>query len=189
MGVTVPAGGTFPSVSCGTLNDCEIGLWDSPNNFVTLLATLSCSGTCVAQFPETMSTTVSLAGQHGISRGDALVDITITNLQYAVSTNTTDVDLLGFTLYMAPSGVTKPTDLQAIAFGTLPPIPAGTDTQGGQVQLMPNSVETFEMFTRNVSIPFDLIAAATVNVPAGSVVGRLTVTVSGTISAYATPNP
>jgi hypothetical protein len=138
----------------------------------------------VAQFPETLSSMVTLAGQSGVSGGESLCDITITSLSYTVSNDTMGVDLLGFTLYLAPSGVTDPNDPQAIAFGTLPTLPSGTAPQG-EVQLLSNSVETIEMFTRNTSLPFELLAAATVNVPGGSLVGHLTVTVSGTLSAYA----
>jgi hypothetical protein len=189
-GVTVPAGGTFPSVACGTGTDCYSGLVDSPNNVVAPATPLKCvqeqpfgSATCVAQIPETMSSMVVLAGQPGISGGGSLVDITITGLSYAVANNTVNVDLLGVTLYLAPSGVTDPNDPQAVPFGTLPTLPSGAEPQG-DVQLMPTSVETMEMFTGNTSIPFDLIAATTVNVPGGSTVGHVAVTVSGTLSAY-----
>jgi len=189
--VNVPAGGTFPSVACGTVNDCYGGLFDSPNHFVNLTTTLVCvqdapSGpaTCLAQIPETVSTMVSLAGQSGIPGDDALVDITIPGLSYAVSSATMNVNLEGVTLYLAPSGVTDPNDPQAILFGALPTIISDTEPQG-EVQLMSNSVETMEMFTANTSIPFALIAAATLNVPGGSLVGPLTVTVSGSLTGYA----
>lgn len=172
---------TLPSVPCTSDSDCSTAAavvnWSA--------ATLVCaSSVCEAQVPEAVSTTVSLAGQPGLSQTASLAKITISSISYMVSNNTMNVDLPPFTLYLAPSGVTDPTDTRAKAFGTVPSIPAGMDPSG-QVQLMADSAATFEMFTGNISVPFNLIASTTVDIPGGSPIpsGKITVTVTGTLSA------
>jgi hypothetical protein len=176
----IPTGATFPSIPCTSDPDC----CSLPTVNCTMTPLVCDNSVCEAQIPESVSTTVSLAGQPGLTQTASLVKITISSITYAVSNNTMNVDLPPFIIYMAPNNVTSPSDTRAIAFGTVPAIPAGTNPSG-QVQLMANSAATFEMFTGNISVPFNLIAATTVDIPGGSPIpsGHITVTVSGTLSA------
>ena len=103
---------------------------------------------------------------------------------YTVSNNTLNIGLPPISIYLAPSGVTDPTSSQAQLFGTVPAIAAGTDPSGS-VTLVPHASAVFQKFTTNLATPFQIIAATTVVVQAGSPVpsGAITVSVDGVISA------
>jgi hypothetical protein len=112
------------------------------------------------------------------------VDISVDRINFAVTTNTLNVDLPPVLLYLAPAGVTDPSDTQAMLFGTVPSVPAG-QTTNGQVQLAPNAGSVFKTFTRDLSKPFMFIAATTAKVASGSGVphGRVVFSVTGRLSA------
>jgi hypothetical protein len=119
---------------------------------------------------------------------DGLGSISISSISYMVSNNTLNIDLPPLSIYLANQGVSDPNDPSAVLFGTIPAIPAGTDPSGN-VMLVSNAAAVFGMFTsgatHNISTPFNVIAAATVVIPAGSPVpsGGITIAVTGTISA------
>jgi len=123
-------------------------------------------------------------GQLATFPGHSLVNVSIQSITYQVSNNTLNVDLPPISIYLAPDGVTDPTDPSAELFGTVPPIPAGSDPMGN-VQKTSNADAVFQKYTKNVSQTFNIIAAATVVIDGGSPVpnGHITVTVGGTISA------
>jgi len=123
-------------------------------------------------------------GQLATFPGHSLVNVSIQSITYQVSNNTLNVDLPPISIYLAPDGVTDPNDPSAELFGTVPPIPAGSDPMGN-VQKTSNADAVFQKYTKNVSQTFNIIAAATVVIDGGSPVpnGHITVTVGGTISA------
>ena len=109
------------------------------------------------------------------------VDIKIKRIGYSVTTNTLNVDLPDVILYLAPEGITNPADPNAVKFGTLPAILAGT-TVTGDVILEPNAGQVFSMFTQNIRAPFNFIAATTVRVTR-SPTGKIDMTISGKLAA------
>jgi hypothetical protein len=176
---------TFPSIACTTDNDCctlgALAGIDCATTPLTCQANL-----CEADVPVSQSTPIDLSTdvKPSLAQYTSLAHITISSISYTVSNNSLNVDLPTLSIYLAPSGVTDPTDPRAVLFGTVPSIPAGSDPSA-QVQLVSNSGAIFEMFTSNLATPFDIIVATTVKIVAGTPVpsGHITIAVTGTISA------
>jgi hypothetical protein len=140
---------------------------------------------CTAVVPVSQATEMNLGSEApALGNVTGTVDITVDRINFNVTTNTLNVDLPPISLYMAPMGVTDPGDPQAMLFGTVPSVPAGQTTTG-QVQLSSNSGAVFKNFTRDVSKPFNFIAATTVTVASGAGVpsGRVVFSVTGRLSA------
>lgn len=180
------AGVSFPSVPCGADADCcAIG---AVANVSCQTTPMVCdAGTCEGQIPESVNSSINLAMQVpalATFPGHSLLDVTISSITYMVSNNTLNVDLPPVSIYLAPDGVTDPTDPRATLFGTVPSIPAGTNPSGA-VQKTANADAVFEMYTKNVSTPFNVIGATTVIIKAGTPVpnGHVTVTIGGAVSA------
>jgi hypothetical protein len=141
--------------------------------------------TCAAQIPESIASMIDLSTQvMSLSSYTSFANITISAINYTVQNNTLNVALPPVSIYLAPMGITDPTDPKAQLFGTVPSIAAGTDPSGS-VNLVPNAGAVFQMFTRSLATPFQIIAATTVVVEAGMPVpnGAVTVKVDGVISA------
>ncbi|HXJ18962.1 MAG TPA: hypothetical protein VMT03_01925 [Polyangia bacterium] len=179
-------GATFPSISC--TSDAQCCNDGSLVGVSCSMTPLTCpASTCEAQIPESTYSPVNLAMQVGALAtfpGHSLVDVTIESITYTVSDNTLNVDLPPISIYLAPDGVTDPTDPSATLFGTVPSIQAGTNPTGS-VTKTANADAAFEMYTKNVSTTFNIIAGATVVIDAGTPVpnGHITVTVGGTVAA------
>ncbi len=182
----LPAG-TVPAVPCTSSADCCTA---------GALAGISCSttpldcnaGTCEAAIPESVWSSIDLATkvpQLSGFGGHALSQITISKITYSVSNNTLNIDLPAMTIYLAKDGITDPNDPGAVVFGTTMPIPAGTDPTNQPVTLVSNAAQVFGMFTTDISMPFNLIAATVVKIEAGQPVpsGAITIAVTGAISA------
>ena len=177
-------GAVFPSIACGTDNDCcTLG---SAAGLDCTMTMLSCqSGSCAAELPESQATSINLATQvPSLSQYTSLVSISISRITYTVRSNSLNVDIPPLSIYLAPDGVTDPTDSRAQLFGTVPTVAAGT-TPTGNVQLVSNAASVFQTFTGNLSTPFEIITAATVVIGAGTPVptGAITIDVTGAISA------
>jgi hypothetical protein len=140
---------------------------------------------CTAVVSVTQSTTMDL-GREAPELGGVTgsVDINVDRINYAVTTNTLNVDIPEIRIYLAPMGVMDPEDSDAMLFGTVPPVPAG-QMASGQVRLEGNSGTVFKHFTRDLSMPFNFIAATTVTVASGAGVpsGRVVFSVTGRLSA------
>jgi hypothetical protein len=170
--------GTVPTVPCTTTDQC-CALADCSTT------PLVCeSGACAANLPESLVEPVNLSQDMDLQKDRSLADLSIDSITYTIANNSLNVDLPALTIYMAPQTVTDPNSPQAIKFGTVPVIPAGTDPSG-MVQLEANAAQTFQMFTADLSVPFNLIASTTVDIPAGTPIpsGQITMTVSGVIAA------
>ena len=113
----------------------------------------------------------------------SLADITLESLSYDVN-NTSNLAIPAIELYLAPVGVTDPSDPMAQKFGTVPAI-AANSTASGDVVKEPGADDLFIMYGHNFGTPFNFIATTTVVVPSGSPtpMGMITVTVTGKISA------
>jgi len=176
-------GMSFPSIPCPP--DCctlagAAGLSCSTTPLVCL------SGSCAAELPESQATTIDLSTdvKPSLSQYTSLVSISISRITYAVRSNSLNVDVPPLSIFLAPSGVTDPTDSRAQLFGTVPTIAAGT-TPTGNVQLVSNAAAVFQSFTGNLATPFEIITAATVVIGAGTPVpsGAITIDVTGALSA------
>jgi hypothetical protein len=179
--------GTIPAVPCGSASDCCTAATLTNSGLDCTTLTCNSSSVCEADIPESAASSVNLAMQVPVLQtfaGHALSNITISSISYAVSNNSLNIDLPPMTIYLAPDGVTDPHDSRAVAFGTIPAIPAGTDPSG-MVNLVSNAASVFAKFTSNISTPFTIIAAGTVAIPSGSPVpsGAITLAVTGTVSA------
>lgn len=180
------AGLSFPSIPC--TSDAECCTLGTAASLSCNTTPLTCpAGTCEADIPESSSSPINLAQQVpqlATFPGHSLVKVSISSINYQVSDNTLNVDLPAMAIYLAPDGVTDPKDPSAMLFGTVPPIPAGTNPMG-MVQKASNADAVLQMYTANVSQTFNVIAATTVVIAAGTPVpnGHITVTVAGAVSA------
>ena len=113
----------------------------------------------------------------------SLIDLRIEHIDYAVPSNTLNVDVPPLSLYLAPTGVTDPNDASAVKFGTLPVIPA-MSTAPGRVMLEPTANASLASFAANPSMPFVFIGATTIKVPSGTPIptGAIQIVVSGQLS-------
>jgi hypothetical protein len=140
---------------------------------------------CTAVVSVTQSTPMDL-GKEAPELGSVTgsVDITVDRINYTVTTNTLNIEVPPISLYLAPAGVTDPADSRAMLFGTIPAVPA-SETVSGQVQLASNSGAVFKSFTKDLSMPFNFIAATTVTIASGAGVpsGRIVFSVTGRLSA------
>lgn len=179
--------GTIPPIACTSSDTCCAAGSLAGIDCATTMLSCNSSGVCEADVPESAASSVDLAMQVPVLQsfpGHALSSITISSISYAVSNNSLNIDLPPMTIYLAPDGVTNPSDTRAMEFGTIPAIPAGTDPSG-MVMLVPNAAAVFAKFTGNISTPFTVIAAGTVAIPSGSPApsGAITLSVTGTVSA------
>ncbi|HVV16059.1 MAG TPA: hypothetical protein VHH90_02555 [Polyangia bacterium] len=176
----------FPSIPCGSdMECCTAGALVGLDCNTTPL--MCPAGTCEADVPESVSSSINLAQsvpQLATFPGHSLVKVTISSISYQVMDNTLNVDLPPMAIYLAPDGITDAHDPSAMLFGTVPSIPAGTNP-AGMVQKAPGADAVLEMYTKNVSQSFNVIATTTVVIAAGTPVpnGQITVTIGGAVSA------
>ncbi len=177
----------FPTIACTTDDDCCNNPLASAAGLDCTMTKLACtSGSCAASLPESQATMINLSTDvmPSLSSYTSLVSISISSIKYTVRSNTLNVAVPPLSIYLAPNGVTDPTDSRAQLFGTVPTIPAGS-TPNGNVQLVSNAAAVFQMFTSNLATPFEIITAATVVIGAGTPVptGAITIAVTGALSA------
>ena len=178
-------GAAFPSIPCTTDNDCcTLG---SAAGLDCTMPMLSCMSTfCAASLPESQATTIDLSTdvKPSLSQYTSLVSISISRITYTVRSNSLNIDIPPLSIYLAPQGVTAPTDPRAQLFGTVPMI-AAKSMPTGNVQLVSNAAAVFQTFTGNLATPFEIITAATVVIGAGTPVptGAITIDVTGALSA------
>ncbi len=188
----LPAGNTV-AVPCGDgqlVADCchpPAGLPTVDCTTTPLLCLPNAQGTnvCTAEVTASQYTTVDLSTVDSrLMTAKSLANVTINRISYTVNSNSLNTDLPPATIYLAAHGVTDPSDPSAKKFGTVPSIPAGT-TPTGNVNLEPDAAATFSSFTRDLSMPFNLIVKATLDVPSGAPVpsGAVQITVTGQLSA------
>lgn len=181
------AGAAFPSIPCSADGDCCNLAAQTGQVSCTTTPMVCASGSCQGQIPESLSSSINLAMQVPALAsfpGHSLVQVSISKITYKVSNNTLNVDLPPVAIYLAPDGVTDPTDPRAQLFGTVPKIPAGTNPSGA-VQKAANADAVLAGYTKNISTTFNVIASTTVIIAANTPVpnGQITVTVGGAVSA------
>lgn len=109
-----------------------------------------------------------------------VVNIKIKRISYEVTANTLNIDLPDVILYLAPQGVTSPSDPSAMKFGTMPAIPAMMQV-AGDVILTSNAAQVLKTFTQDIRTPFTFIAATTLKVT-HSPTGKIDLKISGTLA-------
>ena len=188
----LPAGNTV-AVPCGdgqVVADCchppaglpDGGLHHHPDSLPPQSAG---TNVCTAEVTSSQYTMVDLSNvDPRLMTAKSLANITINRISYTVDSNSLNTDLPPAIIYLAPHGVTDPSDMSAKKFGTVPSIPAGT-TPTGNVNLEPDAAATFSSFTRDLSMSFNLIVQETLDIPSGAPVpsGAVQITVTGKLQA------
>jgi hypothetical protein len=186
----LPAG-TFPKVPCGPgqiVTDCCAPPAPVPAPNCSATPLVCESQVCTLRFP------VSVAQQMDLKQdvpalakvqGQYLIDVFVSRISYSV-TSSLNVDLPPVDLYVAPDGVTSPTDPSAQKFGTVPATPAMTSADG-DVELSADVEQIFAPFAHDPAVPFNFIAATTVVIPSGSAIPNGSVAISVTGQVTATP--
>jgi hypothetical protein len=113
----------------------------------------------------------------------AITDLKIENIKYTI-VSTANIGVPTIEIFLAPDGVTNSTDPSAKKFGSIPPIAAG-ESRSGDVIKEPDADAVFSSFATNIDVPFNFIAATTVDIPTGSPTptGMVEVTINGLLSA------
>ncbi len=187
----LPTGST-QAVPCGdgqAITDCcnpaPLPAPDCTTTPLVCLADSSGSSVCTAEIPQSLSSEINLGTAVPALSKFPTGNISIASINYTVTNNTLNVDLPAVTIYLAPGGVTNPKDAQAMVFGTIPAIPAGTDPSAMVVKDS-GADRAFQTYAGNLSTPFDFIASTTVVIPSGSPIpsGQVTISITVTLSAH-----
>ena len=99
--------------------------------------------------------------------GQALVSVTIDRVHYTVPENTLSVESPPLVVYLAPEGVMSPDDPQAEEIGTIPPVPAMSMVDDGDVELTPSGHDILGRWMQDYQTPFNLIVGSNVLLQAG----------------------
>ncbi|HVZ74816.1 MAG TPA: hypothetical protein VHJ20_20680 [Polyangia bacterium] len=189
----VPAGNTT-KINCGSAdNVLTMTVMDCCNPPTPIpkptcappKTTFACeANVCTYKQLVSIVSTVNLKDVQQLQSATSIANISLDDLDYNVTMNTLNTAVPPLTLYLAPMGVTDPSDAQAKKFGTVPSIPAG-QLKMDAVALEPDSDTTFASFASNLAAPFNIIIATTASVPSGSPTpqGSLTVVVTGQFKA------
>jgi hypothetical protein len=170
QGWNVPAG-VAQKVPCG-----------AGTPLATCPAPLTCdAGFCTAHVPVKVVQKMDLGKEVPALAGhQSIADITLETLTYDVM-STANVAIPPLELFLAPDGVTDPSDPSAKKFGTVPAIAAG-ETTSGAVEKEPDADATFVMYGHDLATPFNIIATTSVDVTM-TPTGTVDVTIDGTIAA------
>ena len=101
-----------------------------------------------------------------------MASLTVNTISYKILENTFNVDSPAMTVLVAPAGVTSPGDPQAEAIGTLPSIPAGTQTPQADADLVltTDGRDILAGYMKAYSVPFNVIVSTSVELSAGDTV-------------------
>lgn len=194
----LPAG-TVPAVPCTSSDLCcmlaqQLAGYDCAASPPLVCDTSTPPGTCAVSIPvEPPPQTINLKQQvpqlSSLGSSQSLAAVSISEIDYQVKT-TLNHALPSVELFLAPSTVTSPDDPQAHKFGSIPAIPASTDTtngstSSGKVVLEPDAGATFSSYAYQFGTPFNFLARATFLLRGGDATptGSVDITVSGKLSA------
>jgi hypothetical protein len=179
-----------PAIPCGTgtlVADCCNPPAPLPNPQCSAQRSAACEGSptkvCALHQQVTivqkMDFRKDVAQLMGVSQNH-LANLTLQELNYAVTQNTLNVAVPTLHLYLAPATVTTLPSAEAVEFGTVDMIPAGQMPTGSVVKAS-DADATFETFASDLTVPFNLLVGTTVVVPSGQPTpsGKLSVTITG----------
>ena len=148
---------------------------------------MNCSGTCAAdQFCE-LQLDVSLyqpvnllaeAPELKSIDDQPVIKVTVDSMTYDIEVNTLDVATPELTLYVAPMSVMSPTDAQALAIGTIPPVPAGETIRGRVVEFTPDGKARLASIMSTFKTPFNVLVGSSLTVTGELPTGKLDAVVS-----------
>jgi len=146
------------------------------------------TNTCELIIPVHPFTTVDLAAEKpelATINDQALIDVTIDTITYAVSENTMDTQTPPLTLYVAPANVMTPDDPAAVPIGTIPPVTPGMTVPVTQIEMTTVGRTRLVQAMQDFRTPFTVLIAADIVIGMGDAIptGRMTTTLS--ITAHA----
>lgn len=174
--ITAPNAGTIPStpIACGP--GTAVATCPSP---------LTCDdAVCTGHVPVSVVRKMDFRKDAAeLTSYASITDLKIENIKYSV-VSTANIEVPTIEIFLAPDGVTDPAAPSARKFGSIPPIAAGA-TVSGDVVKEPDADAAFTSFATNIDVPFNFIAATTVDIPTGSPTptGMVNITINGTLSA------
>lgn len=122
--------------TCGASNTCELALDVSVYQPVDLLT----------EKPELKTI-----------NDQPVIKVTIDAVTYEVTQNTLNLATPPLTLYVAPMSVMSPSDPQAIAIGTIDPVPAGSTVTPTDVMFTPEGEQALVDIMSTFKTPFNVI--------------------------------
>ena len=160
---------TFPEIPCAdTPAICSTGIAELCGN-----ETL-CFGSCDG---ESCQATVLIALYQDVNLYDTnpelqsiedqpLVSVTVDRVSYDIDENTLNLASPLLTVYVAPQNVMSPGSPQALAVGTVAPIPAGTTLVDAEVDMTPDGRASLRDFMKDYKTTFNILVGAEVLIQA-----------------------
>jgi hypothetical protein len=181
--------GMLPKIPCGAgqiIVDCCNPPAPVPKPDCTMTPLVCENAVCTLELPVSTFQQMDLkmeVPQLANVQSQYLVDVYVSQIRYTV-TSTLNVDLPAVDLYVAPAGVTSPSDPAAQKFGTVPVTPAMMSGDG-LVDIVPDAEQIFARYAHEPATPFNFIAATTIVLPSGSPIpnGSVAITVTGQVTA------
>lgn len=182
---SVQMNGTFPSVACPPADCAAAAAMFCDNGGCT--ADCAADQTCTAHVSISIFQMFDLANEaEELATIDqmAVISVTVDAIAFEIEANTLNVATPPLTVYIAPIGVTDPSDNRAEAIGTILSIPAGF-TGTGQVDVTATGELTLERYMSDFRTPFIIIVGGTADIVAGSPVPSGMLTGNVTVTAHA----
>jgi hypothetical protein len=146
------------------------------------------SMTCDLIIPIHPFTTVNLAEEKeelATINEQALVEVVVDTIQYAITENTLDVTTPALTLYVAPENVMDPEDMLAVEIGTIQPVAPMTTVPVTELVMTPAGHARLVQAMTDFRTPFNVMVGAEIVLQMGDQVPTGRLTTSMTIDAHA----
>ncbi|HTM23527.1 MAG TPA: hypothetical protein VL172_23550 [Kofleriaceae bacterium] len=181
--------GEFPAIDCSQQDLCSAAVGQACGNEAICFGSCdSGAGTCQAAVLVALSQPVNLLDEKpelAQIEDQPLVSVTVDRIYYNVGENTMNVSTPEFMLYVAPENVMSPGDPQAVAVGTIAPLPAATTRAETDMVFVEGGEQALKDFMKDYKTTFRVIVGGQIELHAGDPVptGSLTATVQ--VAAHA----
>ena len=182
--VTVPSGGTIPSVPCTPSSDpcalAQAGLGCSAQTYGCKVQ-CGAGGTCEIVANAEIGQTVDISSKVNNQTSATVVSkVSFNYMLYKVTQNTLTFATPQIELFVGPGTAKTTADAGVVAFATVAPIAAG-DTPDGQVDATEAGKAALSGFVKDYKNPFKVIARVGMRFAGGDALpqGKLTLEVNG----------
>jgi hypothetical protein len=144
--------------------------------------------TCDMIIPVHPFTTINLAQEKeelATINEQALVEVVVDTIEYAVTENTLDITTPPLVLYVAPESVMDPDDSLAVEVGTIAPVPPMTTVPTTRLELTSAGHARLVQAMTDFRTPFNVMVAADIVLRNGDTLPTGRITTSMTIDAHA----
>jgi hypothetical protein len=144
--------------------------------------------TCDLIIPVHPFTTVNLAEEKeelATINEQALVEVVVDTIQYAITENTLDIATPPLVLYVAPENVMDPADMLAVEIGTIQSVAPMTTVPVTELAMTPAGHDRLVQAMTDFRTPFNIMVGAEIRLTMGDTIPTGRLTTSMTIDAHA----